>query len=431
MNCRVMNIRVVALALAGLVGPVRAQDAGVESPAAVTARQADAGAEPSLLDAIDAAAKDTAPTTAAAPVPPPSATARAFQSFNPDLSVIIDGTAGYANKESYSRAGDDPDLKGGSPGRPAGFTLQELEVAFQAVVDPYFRADVFLTIPNLEGLEVEEAVVTTTGLPAGFQVRAGVFRSAFGRQNGQHLHIQDFTRRPLINEAYLGSDGLRAPGAQVSWLFPTPFFLQLSAEAFSVAPPEAPVHLTSFGGGERTNLTYTTELKAFVPATQDLSIYGGVSAAFGKSPYPRAGASTSIEGVDLYVKYKPANLVGGYFSLAWTTEFILRQVQPVAEGETVAQDGGLYTQLVFQVARQWFLGVRQDFLGLPSSTLQPRVQRTGLDVTFVFSEFARIRLYGERETTPAAGQSIFAGPECYAAYLQLEVAIGAHGAHPF
>jgi hypothetical protein len=413
----------LALSLVTLAGEVRAHSAGAGG-------QADGGTEPSLLEEIDAAAGGT-PTPRTAPVPPASPTGRAFQSFNPDISVIFDGTAGYATKRSYSLAGDDPDLKGGSSDRPAGFTLQELEVALQAVVDPFFRADVFLTIPNLEGIEVEEAVVTTTGLPAGFQVRAGVFRSAFGRQNGQHLHLQDFTRRPLINEAFLGTDGLRAPGLQISWLFPTSFFLQLSAEAFSVGRPEDTGHLTSFGGGKRTDLTYTTELKVFLPVTSALSLYGGLNAAFGKSTYPRDGASTSIEGVDLYLKYKPPNVVEGYFSLAWTTEYILRQVQPLTADEAVAQDGGLYTQLVFQVARQWYLGVRQDFLGIPESSLQPRVQRTSLSVTFGFSEFARLRLYGERETTPAAGQSIFSGPECYAAYLQLEVAIGAHGAHPF
>src|SRR5205085_2812476 len=117
-------------------------------------------------------------------------------------------------------AGDDPVLRGGGADAPAGFAVQEVEVAFQATVDPYFRADVFLTIPNLSGVEVEEAAITTTGLPAGLQVKAGVFRSAFGRQNGQHLHLQDFTRRPFINAVYLGDDGLRAPGLQVSWLFP-------------------------------------------------------------------------------------------------------------------------------------------------------------------------------------------------------------------
>ena len=87
--------------------------------------------------------------------------------MNPDISVIVDGTAGYGNRASYSTAGDDPVLKGGSSDRPAGFTLQELEVAFQAVVDPFFRADVFLTIPNLEKLEVEEAVITYRNLEQG------------------------------------------------------------------------------------------------------------------------------------------------------------------------------------------------------------------------------------------------------------------------
>ena len=187
-------VQAVALLLGALALPVRAQEAGAGA-------HVDGGSGPSLLEEIDAAAADsTGPP--AAPVAPSSPAARSFQSFNPDISVIFDGTAGYATKPSYSMAGDDPDLKGGSADRPAGFTLQEMEIAFQAVVDPYFRADFFLTIPNLTGVEVEEAVVTTTSLPAGFQVRAGVFRSAFGRQNGQHLHLQDFTRRPLINEAF-------------------------------------------------------------------------------------------------------------------------------------------------------------------------------------------------------------------------------------
>ena len=151
---RGVRFQAVVLFLGALAVPVRAQDAGAGG-------QVDGGTGPSLLEEIDAAASDTTGPRAA-PEAPGSPTARAFQSFNPDLSVIIDGTAGYATKRSYSMAGDDPDLKGGSSDRPAGFTLQELEIAFQAVVDPYFRADVFLTIPNLEGVEVEEAVVTTT-----------------------------------------------------------------------------------------------------------------------------------------------------------------------------------------------------------------------------------------------------------------------------
>lgn len=393
----------------------------------------------SLADELDVAANLSPTGTPAAPAPSSNPVVRAFQSLNPDLSVVLDATGGLAGAPSYSLSGDDPELRGGPAEHPAGFTVQEAEIGIQAVVDPYFRGDLFLTIPNLQGLEVEEGYVTSTSLPANLQVKAGIFRSALGRQNGQHLHGQDFTRRPLINEAYLGADGLRSPGLQVSWLFPTPFFLQLTGEAFSVGAPDDTAHLATFGGGRRVDLTYTAELKTFIPATDALSVYAGLDAATGVTPgvtdadgvLHRAGARTLLEGFDLYVKYKPLNVAGGFFSLAWTTELFVRQVLGPEVLDDLLVDGGLYSQLVAQVSRRVFLGLRQDFLGLPSSALQARVQRTSFSATFAFSEFARLRAHVERETTATEGLGFFSGPPVWGAYLQLEVSYGAHGAHPF
>jgi hypothetical protein len=400
-----------------------------EAPPPVSASTA--SGSPSLSDLLEAAAGT--PRTALAILQGPgqasSALGRAFQSLNPDISVIVDATAGYGDRAPYRLAGDDPDLKGGPNTAAAGVTVQEAEVAFQAIVDPYFRGDVFLTIPNLAGLEVEEAFVTATALPFDLQLKAGAFRSAFGRQNGQHLHLQDFTRRPLINAAYLGTDGLRAPGAQLSWLAPAPFFIQINLEAFSVGPPDDRTQLSSFGGGPPTDLTYAIELKTFAPIGESVSIYGGLNTAIGRSPglvadngtEQLSGARSRLYGADLYVKYKPPNVVDGYFNLAWTTEYIFRTL---GSGPTALGDGGFYSQLVVQVARRWLVGVRQDVLGLPTSSVQPRVYRTSGSLTFVTSEFARLRLYGEREIVSGA-------PDRSAGYLQLEIAMGAHGAHPF
>jgi hypothetical protein len=349
---------------------------------------------------------------------------RAFQSLNPDLSVIIDGVAGYAERAPLRLAGDDPDLGGSSTTPAAGLTLQEVEVGLQAVVDPYFRADVFLTIPNLKGLEVEEAVVTSTSLPADLQLKLGVFRSALGRQNGQHLHSQNFTRRPLLNAAYLANDGLRAPGAQLSWLVPVPFFLQLNAEAFSVAAPDDLSAPTSFGGGQRTDLTYTAELKAFAPVSDAVSISGGLNFATGLSAglgeHPGlTGERSWLYGADLYVKWKPVNEAGGFFNLAWTTEYFARKLGPYL-------DGGVYTQLVAQVARGWTVGVREDVLGVPASAIQPLTSRTSVSLGFAFTEFARARAYVEREFTHGGPV-----PDAWGAYLVLEASMGAHGAHAF
>lgn len=408
MNRVILAVMLSSAAIAG------AEDAGLPDAGVV--------AEPSLLDELDLAAG--APVTKVAPTPSPNLLVRAIQTLNPDLAVIVDTVAGYAERAPLRLSGDDPDLGGDATTPAAGFTVQEVEFSFQGAVDPYFRADVFLTIPNLSGLEVEEAMLTTTSLPADLQVKAGIFRSALGRQNGQHLHAQQFTRRPLLNAAYLADDGLRAPGVQVSWLAPLPFFLQLNLEAFSVAPPEDLGLPTTFGGGARTDLTYAAQLKSFAAVSDSLSLYGGLNFATGLSAglvdHPELeGARSFLSGADLYVKFRPANVAESFFTLAWTTEYFVRKLGGYL-------DAGLYSQVVAQVARTWSIGVREDVLGLPASEIQPLTSKTSVMVMFNATEFARLRVHLEREF---AHNPLV--PDSLGAYLLLETSLGAHGAHAF
>ena len=325
--------------------------------------------------------------------------------------------------------------------------MQEVELALSAIVDPYFRGDVFLTIPNLQGLEVEEAFATTMSLPWNLQVKAGSFRSAFGRQNGQHLHVQDFTRRPLINAAFLGADGMRGPGVQVSWLAPLPFFLTLNGEAFSLAADPAdetqalPQPVPTFGADRSTRPTLAAEAKAFFPLGEEWSLYGGLNFASGKSPGLSLGDAGSagfgreaqLYGADLYLKWKPVNVAQGYESLALQAEAILRHFAS-GDGLDGEWDGGGYAQVVAQFARRWFLGIRGDLVGVPSSSVLARTERVGLSLTFQGSEFSRLRAYFEAEhaATPSSAFLPQAQPQwAPAAYLQLEYSIGAHGAHPY
>jgi hypothetical protein len=375
-----------------------------------------------------------------------------FQSMNPDISAIIDAAGGYERRQVAYRSGDDPDLRSLPQARAAGFTVQELELAVSAIIDPYFKGEVYLTIPNLQALEIEEAFAVTTSLPWNLQVKAGTFRSSFGRQNGMHLHTQDFTRRPLINDAFLGEDGLRGPGAQVSWLAPLPVFLTLNAEAFSIGAPDVPASnqpippVQSFGGGSATDLTYVGTAKLFLPLSDEWSMQAGFSSAFGVSPgflqpiipgaFPGADRRSVLLGADLYVKWKPPNVAGGYGSLAWQTEVIFRHL---GEGGGLGSewDGGLYSQVVLQFAQRWFLGVRGDWIGAPTSSVVSPTLRGALSLTFQASEFARLRLYGELEhASPSSAQFIptvqaVGEPTTFATYLQAEFSLGAHGAHPY
>src|SRR6185295_17811729 len=202
----------------------------------------------------DAGAQVLTPTSPGATPAPASGGAQASVRspsagvLNPDMSVILDGSFGYYGRGAsfdsigIPASGDDP-----SPARE-GFTLQEVELAFSAAVDPYLEGALFLTIPNLEGIEVEEAYLVTTALPGNLQIKAGSFRSQVGRNNTQHLHVQHFTRRPLMTPVLFGADGFRAPGLQLSLLLPgLPWFATLFAEALSVGAPED-AGVATFGG---------------------------------------------------------------------------------------------------------------------------------------------------------------------------------------
>src|SRR5438046_4352920 len=439
----------IALLLLALAAPAAAQ-------------QVDAGVPQDLEKELEKAIQ--ADTSAAAqqgqkgpPAPAPAVTSstggapqtlfRGAQSLNPDIRAILDADFGWQRRAPQLLSGDDPDLHAEGTRHAVGFTAQEVELAFSAIVDPYFKGEVYLTISNLEGIEVEEAFVTITSLPWNLQIKGGSFRSSFGRQNGQHLHVQDFTRRPLINAAFLGADGMRGPGVQLSWLAPLPFFLTLYGEAFSLGGDAAdqtgalPQPVASFGADRSTRPTLAAEAKAFFPLGESWSVYSGLNFASGKSPgvslgdagTTGVGREAQLYGADVYLKWRPINAARGYESLAFQAEAIVRHFGS-GDGLEDEWDGGAYAQIVAQFARRWFVGVRGDVVGVPSSSVLARAERVGLSLTFQGSEFSRVRGYLEAEhaTAPSSAFLPQAMPQwAPAAYLQLEFSIGAHGAHSY
>jgi hypothetical protein len=395
---------------------------------------------------LQKALQQDAAATAAANAPPAGAVPLGAQAgvqrpgsslLNPAMSVILDGTFGYYGKSRADfaalrlpLAGDDP--AGPSPAGSAappgreGFGVQEVELAASAAIDPYLEGALFLTVPNLEGLEVEEGYLVTTALPANLQLKAGTFRSQVGRNNTQHLHLQSFTRRPLMTALLFGADGMRGPGAQASVLLPLPWFATFYAEAFSLGAPDDPALVGTFGGGDRAtprNLTYAAVLEQYWDLGENTSLMLGLNFATGKladAAMPtRAAPRTMLYGGDLYFKWKPANVAQTYASFQWTTEFFARTI---ADGGPT--EGAGYTEPVVQLARRWYLGGRGDVTGLPSGANLPRRYGVAGSLTFAPSEFSRFRVFAQ-ELTGAGVPSSTVG------FLQAEFSMGAHGAHPF
>ena len=108
--------------------------------------------------------------------------------FNPDMAVIGDflGTAGRVHTDPANDITPTP-----------AFEMHESEASFQAVVDPYARADFFISFGE-EGVNLEEGFVTLTSLPGGLLTKVGKMRSAFGKVNSLHNHVLPWADWPLV-----------------------------------------------------------------------------------------------------------------------------------------------------------------------------------------------------------------------------------------
>ncbi len=151
-----------------------------------------------------------APTPTPAPPAPAGSTGGASQTsnyFNPSVSVIGNFLAvgGQNTVENLPSA-----------------SLRESEVGLQAVVDPYARADFFISFGEHD-VSVEEGYLTFTSLPADLLVKVGRMRIAFGKVNTMHLHVLPWPDEPLpVVNLLGGEEGWVGTGVSMAKLVPLP-----------------------------------------------------------------------------------------------------------------------------------------------------------------------------------------------------------------
>jgi hypothetical protein len=292
-----------------------------------------------------------------------------------------------------------------TPEEPA-FLFEEVEVAIQAVVDPYARADVFVALTP-EGVEVEEAFLTTLGLPAGLQLKAGKIRSPFGRQNPLHPHQWDFVDAPLVVGRLLAPEALSGTGLSVGWLAPLPWYAELVVAGQSAAVEE---------DGADALLGVARVVQYFAlgdAATLGVGLSGGL-----RDEGP--GLHRDLFGADAYLRIRPP---AGRAWLTLTGEALGRRFRGTDSGD--AEWGG-YAQAFWRAGPRWGLGARWDTAPTSDegSAQQGREHRWSALAGWFPSEYQRLRLQISYDRLPG-------GEEGVSALLGLEFSIGAHGAHPF
>ena len=395
--------------------------------------------EVQALKAAQTAAPLTPSTTPAAAAPQQAA------GQNPERLGGAGPAAGKALNPDISVIGDFVGAAGNGANRPTqSLQMHESEVGFQEVIDPYARADFFISFGE-QGVELEEGYLTFTGLPAGLQVKAGKMRAAFGKVNTLHNHVLPWTDRPLVSQNLLnGEDGIDDAGLSVSRILPAPkgIFLEGTAQVFRGDTDNL------FRADKRTSLSTVEHLKFYRDINESTNIDLGGSFARGRSFF--GDGWNQLYGADATLRWKPLRR-SIYHSFVGRSELVWARtlLAPVQTGtglhSPMITPFGYYVSGDYQFARRWFLGARFDrsqrgacqptnpettsFCAVDlSPALSPThlLQDTGgsLLLTYWPSEFSQIR--GQLRRTHY-GEGRYANEVLF----QFMFSMGAHGAHPF
>jgi hypothetical protein len=324
--------------------------------------------------------------------------------FNPDIAVIGD----FLGAAGRNLADPQPALE-----------MHESEAAFQAVVDPYARADFFISFGE-SGVDLEEGYLTLTSLPGGLLTKVGKMRAAFGKVNSLHNHVLPWTDRPLVTRNLVGGeDGIDDAGISVARLIPNPWiFLEATGQVFRGDSDEL------FKSSHRGDLSYVGHLRGYQDITESSNIDLGFSYSRGHNdavvaPGASDSLTTQLYGVDATFRWRPLQR-SIYHSFVGRAEWISSRRDQL---DALQKASGYYVSADYQFARRWFAGVRLD---RSDRAADASLTDTGgsLLVTYWPSEFSQVRAQ-YRRTNYALAES------ANELLFQFQFSIGAHGAHPF
>ncbi len=358
---------------------------------------------PLALPAQDAPPADN-PPPAPAPVSPGAA-----KLFNPDIAVIGNFLAFGGNRGIAEDYVDPPAMQ-----------VKESEFSFQAVVDPYARADFFVSLTG-GGIELEEGFLTFTRLPSGLTAKVGKFKAAFGKVNTMHAHVLPWADTPLAFAHFMGGEeGLKDGGVSMSWLAPTDsLFVELTGQALNGNDGAL---FTRF---ERRDLSYVGHVKVYGDLSDSQNLEGGLSVAYGNGD-PLARAPKRRYGADLTWRWRPPQR-SNYRQLMVRNEWFIAGRTPLDPLDRLSPRRlpvGAYLSADYRFARRWWAGVRYDYAPRPEAPAW-QDRQSSATLTFWPSEFQQIRLQARRTWNDELRRNE------NSVLLQFQFAIGAHGAHPF
>jgi hypothetical protein len=360
------------------------------------------------------------------------AAAGVAQSINPDISVIPRFILHTNDGEKLS--------EGIREFSPPDFAFEELEIAMQAYLNPYAKADVILTLPGPDveagKLGLEEVYATILrGLPLDLNVRFGKYRVDYGKLNMMHPHAWPFVTQPLSQERFLGEEGLNDLGVSASVLLPTgDIYSKLTVDLLrgSVIGEATGIEDTT---GANPYYATSARLMGFFPLGDVSDLEVGLSGYTGiHDPYNRD--RFWYGNLDFKYKLRPdsytALVVQGEFLYNTRTAAQDREFNQFVDADgnperRTVNSSGLYLYADYQFLKLYSAGARIDWTESPYST-EDRAQGVAVFLGFYPVEETlglRLQYQHTRTESPDASFSV------NMIVLQALFSLGPHRAHPF
>ena len=239
---------------------------------------------------------------------------------------------------------------------------------------------------------MEEAAAITTSLPYNLTAKGGRFFADFGRFPKYHPHELPFVNQPLSIDRMVGGES-QADGAEVNYLFPTPFFLRATFGGYNKIGADND-QVSNLKPRSASQFTYLGRLNTYFDLTDNHSVELGSSLAYTPSvrlPGDPSGGDRILNGVDLTYRFQPlASTV--YQGFTWGSEFYANS-QRFAIDDAIAkrqQSYGGYTYGELKINKDWSTGFLFDYAPIVDNPSQRTLSYSPY-VTWNLSEFNRLR----------------------------------------
>ena len=299
-----------------------------------------------------------------------------------------------------------------------------MEIMLYAPVDHNFDAVASATAHEESGqvfFETHELWIGSSKLIPRTRFRIGQLFPAFGRLQRFHQHDWPFISAPEVHTRLIGKEGSIDTGGEVSYLFPLPFYLDLTAGATS-----GWTFGHSHNAGRKPKIpTHFARLATYV----ELGDLGG--AEIGMSYVGRTSAEnteTKMMGLDLTAKKRQGRMQK---YLVQSELWYRNETRNNSPSEKIL---GAYVYGQYGINANFSVGVRLDGLSVLSqeNALGQKEDNLNLGVvptlTYHSSEFATFRLAYNQMQNSVNNKEVSSDR-----YLQFQATfiLGAHSAHVF